>query len=158
MPIWRPCAAAEIETFFEPQLKALSARSNGNAMELLTDYYNGYRFYSANVDNAKAMRVFNPWSVLGALSSLQLSDYWMQSGNTHAVVRALSLLTPDLTTLLEGRCLVDLLTTTRFSTTAPLPMLYQTGYLTIKSVDGGWFATVAPPNKEVSRAVFFLLS
>jgi hypothetical protein len=115
----------------------------------LKDRYDGYHF-SENSEG-----VFNPFSLLNAFKSNKLGSYWFASGTPRALVEMLKKYKHD------GRFDVEMLdnlepiTASAFETplemqTGPIPLMYQAGYLTIKSYeDFDDLFTLAVPNSEV---------
>ena len=80
--------------------------------------------------------VFNPFSVLNACKSKILDNFWFQTGTPTYLVNLLKESDYDLRLLIEG---VEVTASAFFEYRAevknPLPMIYQSGYLTIKDYD-----------------------
>ena len=94
--------------------------------------------------------IYNPFSLLSALRKKRFSDYWYETGTPTFVVKALrsgKFNLEDLT--LEG-VPASALGGVNADDSDPVPVLYQSGYLTIKSYDERWESyTLKYPNKEV---------
>lgn len=124
------------------ELAESNSISYGKALEKLRHLYDGYKFAPAGD------RLYNPFSVLNALASGEFGSYWFQTGTpTFLAKRILNnrILLPSLNhqwvekSELEAIGLQD---------NDPIPLLFQTGYLTIKSTDGNEFE-LHFPNEEV---------
>jgi hypothetical protein len=120
--------------------------SYDEAMAALTKKYDGYRF----TKNNQFSPMYNPFSVLNALSKSSFDDYWFASGTptflvemlkkTHFDLRELDGITVPATSLSDDRADVD----------NPIPMIYQSGYLTIKEYNKEFNSyTLGYPNAEV---------
>ncbi len=112
------------------------------AVESLRHYYDGYLFAP------RGNRLYNPFSVLKALSSRQIRSYWFQVGTPTFLakrIKAKGILLSSLNS--QWRPEPDLLSI-GMNDSDPVPLLFQTGYLTIKDVDGDMYE-LKFPNKEV---------
>ena len=138
----------EIERTFRPELEQLAAKNELDmpaCLERLTCQYDGYRFSEGEVPN-----VFNPFSVLNALNSLKFRNYWFSSGTPTFLVEVLKRTNFDLRALDGIEVMADSLSDERANLERPLPMIYQSGYLTIKSYDKELQSyTLGFPNEEV---------
>lgn len=139
----------EIEATFEPELKALAEQSEttyDEAVEQLTRQYDGYRF----TPEKGFTLMFNPFSVLSALAKSRFGDYWFASGTPTFLVDILKRTEFDLRQLDGIEVTSALLSDDRANITNPVPMIYQSGYLTIKSFDKRFRTyTLGFPNEEV---------
>jgi hypothetical protein len=100
----------------------------------LKDKYDGYHFTNAMID------VYNPFSILNAFDSTDLGDYWFESGTSTTLIRAFKHYVGDFQQELDK--IENKVWMNRSDFTQPLednstliPLLYQTGYLTIKEYD-----------------------
>lgn len=139
----------EIETTFEPELQALAAAnklSYEQTIEELTRMYDGYRFtYSMDVPP-----MYNPFSVLCALSKLHFDSYWFASGTPTFLVDMLKKTNYDLCNLDGTEVTATSLSDDRADMDNPIPMVYQSGYLTVKKYDNRFrIYTLGFPNEEV---------
>ena len=96
--------------------------------------------------------VYNPFSLLNAFGSMMIQDYWFSSGTPTYLVRLLRHTNEDLDELTgryyEPQEFVDY----KADVEKPLPMIYQSGYLTIK--DYNWEDNTFLldfPNNEVKK-------
>ena len=111
----------------------------------LTRRYDGYHF---NEEQAEGM--FNPFSVLKALSGKMFKDYWFASGTPTFLFEMLKKTNYDLRELDGVEVSAASLTDDRADVNNPIPMIYQSGYLTIKDYDERLQRyTLGFPNNEV---------
>lgn len=139
---------AEIEATFAPELHALADSNHltyPEAMEQLTRWYDGYHF---NYRDWEGM--FNPFSVLNALSARIFESAWFASGTPTFLVEMLNKTDFDLRKLDGIVVSAASLSDDRANIDNPVPMIYQSGYLTIKSYDEEFREyTLGFPNEEV---------
>ena len=138
----------EIEATFAPELEALAA-ANGQTLEAtlarLTRQYDGYHF-SRGVQPG----MFNPFSVLSVLASLQFDNYWFATGTPTFLADMLRATDYDLRELDGVQVPAAMLTDDRADRRNPVPMIYQSGYLTVKNYDERFQEyTLGYPNDEV---------
>ncbi len=111
----------------------------------LKHWYDGYHF-SENLTD-----VYCPWSLVNAFAFGGIQNFWFSSGTPTSLINILRTRTNITLTELEGYSAK----LTRFDApteriTDPIPALFQSGYLTLKSYDGQrdqW--TLGFPNEEV---------
>jgi hypothetical protein len=94
--------------------------------------------------------MYNPFSVLNTLDSCQFRDYWFETGTPSFLVRQLQKTDYPLDQMTEDELYADTLNSIDVMDENPLPLLYQSGYLTIKDYDTR-FKTyrLGFPNREV---------
>ena len=107
--------------------------------------YDGYHFSENTVG------IFNPFSVLNALQYSRFDSYWFQTGTPTFLVDVLKKSEYDLRTLIDGvEAPSSVFTEYRVEVMNPVPLLYQSGYLTLKEFDKEFkLYTLAFPNEEV---------
>lgn len=114
-------------------------------LDKMTKLYDGYHFcpYSEGV--------FNPFSVLNACKSKILDNFWFQTGTPTYLVNLLKESDYDLRLLIEGiEVTASAFLEYHAEVNNPLPMIYQSGYLTIKGYDKDVLLyTLGFPNDEV---------
>jgi hypothetical protein len=124
---------AELTGGFEPELRALAennGKSYGDILAETQKLYNGYRFCK----NAEG--VFNPFSILKALASRELGYYWFETGTPAFLVKLLRKADFDLREFGEGILIpAQSIYDYRIQGGNPIPLLYQSGYLTIKKYE-----------------------
>ena len=80
--------------------------------------------------------VFNPFSVLNVFDGFKFSNYWFQTGTPTFLVEMLQKSEYDLRTLLNGiEAPASMFSEYRVEANNPIPLIYQSGYLTIKDYD-----------------------
>jgi hypothetical protein len=104
-------------------------------LERLKDKYDGYHFSNALVD------IYNPYSLLNAFYEKQLGDYWFDSGTSSSLINAFQQYIGDFNLELDKIDSSDWMEPSDFRKSLEdyasiIPLLYQTGYLTIKEYDG----------------------
>lgn len=107
--------------------------------------YDGYHF----CEDAPGM--FNPFSVLNALQKMKFDSYWFQTGTPTFLVNLLKESGYDLRTLIDGvEASPTAFTEYRAEANNPIPLIYQSGYLTIKDYSERFkLYTLCFPNEEV---------
>ena len=96
----------------------------------LKENYDGYHFHP------RGEGMFNPFSVLNAFSNMELGSYWFQTGTPTFLVEMLQKTEYDLRTLLDGiEAPASVFSEYRVDSNNPIPLIYQSGYLTIKGFD-----------------------
>lgn len=139
----------EIEAEFAPEIEAI-ARKNSTTpewvMDTMTRQYDGYRF-TAERDFTP---MYNPFSVLSALQKQTFGNYWFSTGTPTFLVEMLKATDFDLRELDGIEVSAASLTDDRANMKNPVPMTYQSGYLTIKDYDPEFqIYTLCFPNEEV---------
>lgn len=152
------CGITEAElhnTFFEAIV--VMAKKLGYTVEEmkaeLKRQYDGYHFSNALVD------VYNPFSIINAFNKLDIDNYWYKSGTPTYLVKLIEGHNINMQKLTsrgyESQYFVDY----RADAEEPLAMLYQSGYLTIKSYDKRYREyTLDYPNVEVSKGFVTLMA
>lgn len=116
--------------------------------------YDGYHFANSQED------VYNPFSLLNTFKSRMFGSYWFATGTTSDLVKILERATFSILELEGYRCSESLLTGSDIYLTNPVPLFFQTGYLTIKGYNSRFNQYVLGfPNKEVTEGFsYFLMS
>jgi hypothetical protein len=100
----------------------------------LKDKYDGYHFTKSMVD------IYNPFSLIKALKESDLGNYWFDTGTSVSLVNALRRYVGDFTLELDKIDAGEWMAQNQFVRSLEdrakiIPLLYQTGYLTIKDYD-----------------------
>ena len=112
----------------------------------LKENYDGYHFREDSVG------VYNPFSLLNALQKMEFKDYWFETGTPTFLVETLKHTNYELENMTREEVTADLLGSLDSIDTNPLPLLYQSGYLTIKSYNQRFMTyQLGFPNGEVER-------
>ena len=139
----------DLHACFDQEVAAMAAAnkiSKNECYAKLKDYYDGYHFCEGSED------IYNPFSLLSALRKKRFSDYWYETGTPTFVVKALKRGQFNLEDLTLEGVPASALTGVNSDDSDPIPVLYQSGYLTIKSYDERWERySLKYPNKEVER-------
>ena len=138
----------ELQDNFAPELEALAEENDqtfDEVMEMMTQQYDGYHFHQ------KGEGMYNPFSVLNAFDKLEFGSYWFQTGTPTFLVKSLQKADYDLRTLMDGvEASASTFTEYRAEENNPIPLIYQSGYLTIKGFDKEFkIYTLGFPNDEV---------
>lgn len=123
------------------------------ASYLLKENYDGYRFAP------KGSEIYNPWSLLNCLAKKSMGYYWNDTGMPNLLAESLKRIGADLKKTFDTYCREDELKGLDLQNPMPIPLLYQTGYLTIKAYNRKLRQyRLGIPNKEVKSGLFnFLL-
>ena len=114
--------------------------------EKLKKQYDGYHFSNSEVG------IYNPFSLLRAIDSQDFGDYWFETGTPTFLVETMKRNNYDLEQLTRENATADLLGSLDSIDTNPIPLIYQSGYLTIKSYDPRFMTyRLGFPNDEVER-------
>ena len=140
----------ELVTQLRPDIESL-AQMNGlsydEQMAELKHMYDGYHFSRRMTD------LYNPFSLMNALQLEDVGSYWFDRGTSSALIEMLAQMPPVDVASIESSIYPSTMFDLPFeSFDDPLPILYQSGYLTIKgyerSIDGYHLGV---PNNEVRR-------
>jgi hypothetical protein len=101
----------------------------------LKDQYDGYHFTGDLID------IYNPFSLIKAFKSKNLEDYWFDTGTSSSLVNAFHQYIGDFNLELDKIDSSNWMRPSDFRKSLEdhasiIPLLYQTGYLTIKEYDG----------------------
>ena len=118
-----------------------------DAVKLLKDNYDGYHFSEDCPD------IYNPFSLLNAMKKQKIGAYWFQTGTPEFLVHRIREGNEFLPEFFTENVEENLLSSSEFSETEPVSLLYQTGYLTIKEYDRPLYR-LGIPNLEVREGLF----
>ena len=138
---------------FDEDIDVLAGRlglTHEQALSKLEENYDGYHFTWPSSD------IFNPYSLLNCLAEGQMNSYWFGSGTPTYLLNMMRKY--DFTPIDLGEQMDaskdDFDAATEAMTTI-MPLLYQSGYITIKNYDPETeLYTLALPNKEVRIGLF----
>jgi hypothetical protein len=137
----------ELHNTLLPDIEALAERykcSKDEMKNLLKKRYDGYHFSEESED------IYNPYSLLSAFTNKKISNYWFETGTPTFLIQMMRKFKYNITSM-------DDIETTDYAINRPteamttmVPLLYQSGYLTIKSYDvESEIYTLSMPNLEV---------
>ncbi len=139
----------ELHAYFDDSIKALAVKRKmtyEEAYAKLKEKYDGYHF-APDTDG-----MYNPFSLLNALEDGKLGDYWFESGTPTFLVKMLRTKDYDLRNLQLDRLPAKALSQVDSLKSSAIPLLYQSGYLTIKSYDEDTnLYQLGFPNREVAE-------
>jgi hypothetical protein len=125
----------ELTENFEIELQALAEKNRMNyeeALEGMRKRFNGYHFSGYGA----ATGVYNPFSVLNTFASGRFQYYWFQTGTPTFLIKLLQKADFDLRSFAGGLSIAARsINDYRIQGGSPLPILYQSGYLTITGYD-----------------------
>ena len=142
----------EMQTQLMPEIEAF-AQSNGKtfdqACSLLKRKYDGYHFSENSPD------IYNPFSLLKALSEKKLKDYWFETGTPTFLVKQIKKYNIEPEDIDEGFDATEsVFNIPAERAVTPIAVLYQSGYLTIKGFrQRGSVYKLAIPNEEVREGL-----
>ena len=124
-------------------------KSREQALEALREFYDGYHFAAQSPD------IFNPYSLLNAMAAGCLDYYWFSSGTPTYLIEMLKKFQVMPSEI--GSCEAD---QSEFDSptecmSSVMPLLYQSGYITIKGYDSETeLYTLDIPNKEIRVGLY----
>lgn len=137
----------EMKTQIHDGLMEFSARlqmSSDKALEALKEHYDGYHFTLPSPD------IYNPYSLLNALSDGKLDSYWFGSGTPTYLIEMLRKYHVMPQQIGNRKALSTSFDAPTERMTDITPLLYQSGYITIKDYSAiTRLYTLDIPNKEV---------
>ena len=136
---------------FKPEISKLAAKKEWTFEETvtqLTTYYDGYHFSHENM-----VDVFNPFSLINALSDSDLKNYWASSGATSLLPKFVDNIEIRMKDFENCPIDNDTLETSDVTGGGAELFLYQSGYLTIKGYMEGIYL-LGIPNNEVRKALY----
>ncbi len=143
------CGISEEELLrdFSPYIDALAAENDMTreaCIERLRRMYDGYHFHQ------KSVGMYNPFSVLNALKTREFGSYWFETGTPSYLVELLQRHDYNLDSMSNADVTADVLNSIDAESKDPIPVIYQSGYLTIKGYDERFKEyRLGFPNEEV---------
>jgi hypothetical protein len=137
----------ELETVFAPYIQRLATTAGRTYNEIqaeLKTRYDGYHFCEDSIG------IYNPFSILCTFQSNKFKSYWFETGTPSYLVYLLKKHHYNLEQMATAECDSDVLNSVDSQSTNPIPVIYQSGYLTIKGYDPVYeLYRLGIPNKEV---------
>jgi hypothetical protein len=123
----------ELQDTFKPEIQLLADNNNltyDGALDRLKQEYDGYHFSKNSPD------VYNPFSVLNTLANQDFGYYWFKTGTPTFLLKLIEQSNFDTIQFQSGiKVGENSLDDYRIGSVNPVPILYQSGYLTIKGYD-----------------------
>ena len=140
----------DLHKYFDESVASLAKAEKSSVeacYEKLKETYDGYHFSEDSIG------IYNPFSLLNTFSANKFRDYWFETGTPTLLVNVMKRTSFDVTTLSENVVTTaDDLNGMQDIVNRPVPLFYQTGYLTIKHYDKEIQEyTLGFPNKEVKN-------
>ena len=139
----------ELRQYFDESVAELAeanSMTKEECYEQLKLNYDGYHFQPNTIG------IYNPFSLLNTLARQQFKDYWFETGTPTILVRQLQKTDYPLEDLTREEITTDMLNSIDVMNENPLPLIYQSGYLTIKGYDSRFDVyTLGFPNREVEE-------
>ncbi len=141
----------EIDKNFQPELEKMAVVNNWTLQQThdnLKDYYDGYHFSRRNM-----VDIYNPYSLINALDSQELSNFWAASGATSMIPKFVDNMELRLGDFENCPIMRNILESSDVTGGGAELFLYQSGYLTIKESDEFGYI-LGFPNEEVKQALY----
>ena len=133
----------ELEFYFEEHLGFALKKmqtSRGELLSKIKEWYNGYSWEPGEY-------VYNPFSILNFFNKIKFQNFWFSTGTPTFLVNLLhERMYYDFENIEVGDTVFESYSLDKLETVS---LLFQTGYLTIKSVNEFNIYTLNYPNKEV---------
>ena len=119
----------------------------------LREYYDGYHFTHNSIG------IYNPFSLLNTFKYKEFGSYWFETGTPTYLVELLKKHHYDLRRMAHEETSISVLNSIDSASDNPIPVIYQSGYLTIKGYDEEFgIYSLGFPNREVEEGfIKFLL-
>lgn len=146
----------ELEKYFEEPILGLSTKYQYTVEEMknwLKRQYDGYHFSTNMTD------IYNPFSILNAFDMNEIRDYWFSTGTPTYLVRLLQHSHEQMNELVGKFYDPAMFIDYKADIEQPLPMIFQSGYLTIKQYNkrtGTYLLDF--PNNEVRKGFLSVLA
>ncbi|MBO7565839.1 MAG: ATP-binding protein [Bacteroidales bacterium] len=129
------------------QMADANSISKEDCYKELKRWYEGYHFCKGSVD------IYNPFGLMKALYSKEFREHWFESGTPTFLVKEIKRNNMNLSNLDRVECDENDISKIDNFAGNPVPLLFQSGYLTIKGYDK-FFKTyiLGMPNQEISEA------
>ena len=146
----------ELENYFREPIEQMADEyscSYDEMMNMLKSQYDGYHFSDRMTD------VYNPFSLLNAFDAGRIYDYWFKSGTPTYLIRLLSHSDENMNEITGKYYSPEEFIDYKANVEQPLPMIYQSGYLTIKKFDLEEMTFLLDfPNNEVKRGFLTMVA
>ena len=137
----------EVKTVLAEGIEKMAVQYKCSAEEMfekLKARYDGYHFSEESED------IYNPYSLLNAFTDNKLANYWFESGTPTFLIHQMQHFRTDITALDRMEVPSSAFDQPTENMEDALPLLYQSGYLTIKDYDSEIESyTLSIPNQEV---------
>lgn len=142
----------ELLTNFKEGINELASANEDNETETIDKLrmrYSGYHF------EENSEEIYNPFSVLNTLANSRYDDYWFKANTNTFLIDILRKHDYCITNLNKAQVKANMMNNVDSN---PIPVIYQSGYLTIKSYDERFKNyQLGFPNKEVEEGILNIL-
>ena len=144
-------SGTELRKYFDEsicELASMHSMTKDECYVKLKSMYDGYHF-----DKNMKVGVYNPFSLLNTFYSREFGEYWFETGTPTLLVDVMKQTSFDVTTLSDN-IIVPAMTLNGMQdiVNKPVPLFFQTGYLTIKGYDSEYNEyRLGFPNDEVKN-------
>ena len=139
----------ELFMYFSELIDALAQRNKltrEECIEKLRRMYDGYHF------DEDSPGIYNPFSVLNTFLARKFGSYWFETGTPTYLVELLKRHYYNLEEMSKSEVTADVLNSIDAESHDPIPVIYQSGYLTIKGYDKEFqMYRLGFPNQEVEE-------
>lgn len=146
----------ELTSVMKPDVEGLGdalGLTYDECLEELRLYYDGYHFSKHSED------IFNPFSLIRAMNGQAIESYWFGSGTPSYLIKSLQKYHVNVMDIETKGVTIDDFDVSPEQMTSALPLLYQSGYLTIKGYKPLTKSyQLGYPNKEVRIGMLRSLS
>ena len=146
----------ELLTVFDESIHELADKNKVSYEEMvakLKKRYDGYHFGKRMTD------IYNPFSLLNCFRTNEMENFWFASGTPTYLVRLLEHCDENINEMIGKYYSASEFVNYKADTQRPLPMIYQSGYLTIKDYDSDmWQYMLDFPNEEVRSGFIDVLA
>ena len=137
----------EVKGVFDEDIRRMAHKFGCSTEEMfakIKDRYDGYHFAAESED------IYNPFSLLNAFGDEELSNYWFSTGTPTFLIQQMQHFHTDIASFENYEAFSSDFDQPTEAMTNALPLLYQSGYLTIKGYDReSEMYTLSIPNQEV---------
>ena len=139
----------ELLSVFSERIDIMAERNRITREDCIAQFrnlYDGYHF------EENAPGIYNPFSLLNAFARYKFGSYWFETGTPTYLVTLLREHCYDLEEMARSEVTADVLNSIDAESKDPIPVIYQSGYLTIKGYDKEFqLYRLGFPNKEVEE-------
>ncbi|MGA1823916.1 MAG: AAA family ATPase [bacterium] len=143
------CTQEELEYYFKEHIKLLISKDDDEKKikARIREWYNGYRF------STEALKVYNPFSLLLLFEHKEFKNYWFETATPSFLINLIKEKDYEIKKLEDEEVSELAFSSYEIENLEVLPLLFQTGYLTIKDYNKErmlyrlWY-----PNFEVEQA------
>lgn len=146
----------ELTEYFAVPIHEMAGKyqcSDSEMLSILQKHYDGYHF------SEKLTDIFNPFSIINAFNAMRIDNFWFRSGTPTFLAKLVSGAKINMNEILAIDYKPEYFIDYKADTAMPLPMIFQSGYLTIKAYNLHRNTyKLGYPNNEVEEGFVALLA